>query len=121
MEKRSKEITRRYLDFIDHHVEDVASGREIDFFELNQIASKLAISHQHLTDIVRKETGNHPCHFYDARIIDKAKELLANPDLSIAQIAMTLTYDRSNFSKFFKKWMGITPGDFRKQLIKDLR
>lgn len=120
MEKRSKEITRQYFDFINRHVEDVAGGRESDFLALNQIARELAVSHQHLTDIIRKETGNHPCHFYDAKIIAKAKELLANADLSIAQIAMTLTYDRSNFSKFFKKWTGITPGDYRKQLIKNL-
>ncbi|WEK35069.1 MAG: helix-turn-helix domain-containing protein [Candidatus Pseudobacter hemicellulosilyticus] len=112
--KRSQEIARLYLEFIDRHIEDVASGRVMQFMELNHIARALTVSHQHLTDTVQKVLGHHPCHFYDARIIDKARQLLADPHLSIADIALTLTYDPSNFSKFFKKWTGTTPGEYRK-------
>lgn len=111
--RRSTEIVNQYFDFLDRHIEDVVNGHAPDFFELNQIARELAISHKHLTDIIKTEKGNHPCHYYDAKIINKAQELLATSDLSIAQIAMKLTYDPSNFSKFFKKWTGTTPGDFR--------
>ncbi|PZR24387.1 MAG: AraC family transcriptional regulator [Citrobacter freundii] len=83
--------------------------------ELNQIAKELAVSHQHLTAMVQKELGNHPCHFYDEKIIAQAKLLLTKSDMSIAGVALTLTYDASNFSKFFKKWTGETPGAFRKK------
>ncbi|MDP9956574.1 AraC-like DNA-binding protein [Epilithonimonas hungarica] len=113
---RSKEITSKYFQFLDQHIDDVVNGRVLEFMELNQIASKLAISHQHLTDTVRKETGEHPCHFYDEKIIFMAKELLKNKEVSIASISLSLTYDPSNFSKFFKKWTGITPGEFRKKV-----
>ena len=113
-EKRSTAIVLRYFDFINRHIEDVVEGAAPEFLELNQIARELAVSHQHLTDIVQKEKGNHPCHFYDAKIIEKAKALLADQQVSIAEVAMKLTYDPSNFSKFFKKWTGITPGEFRK-------
>lgn len=111
--KRAREITKQYFSFLDHHIDDVVSGNAPQFMQLNQIARELAVSHKHLTDIIQKEKGNHPCHFYDARIIEKAIELLTETDLSIASIAMVLTYDPSNFSKFFKKWTGTTPGDFR--------
>lgn len=114
-EKRSAEITRRYFDFIDKHTDDVCNGHVTEFMELSQIARELAVSHKHLTDSVQKETAHHPCHFYDAKIIERAKQLMANPQLSIAQIAMRLTYDPSNFSKFFKKFTGQTPGAFRKK------
>ncbi|GAB3025269.1 hypothetical protein GCM10027051_32460 [Niabella terrae] len=114
--KRSAEIRKQYFDFLDHHIDDVLQGRVYKFMELNQIARELAVSHNHLTDTIQKETGHHPCHFYDAKIIDKAKELLANTDFSIAKIALTLTYDPSNFSKFFKKWTGETPGFFRRKI-----
>ncbi|WP_291914501.1 AraC family transcriptional regulator [Chitinophaga sp. CB10] len=117
-EKRSLEITKQYFDFLDQHIEDVVSGRAAAFLELNQIARELAVSHTHLTDTIQKEKGNHPCHFYDAKIIEKAKDLLGNPALSIADIALTLTYDPSNFSKFFKKWTGETPGEFRNKMLK---
>ncbi|PVD52989.1 AraC family transcriptional regulator [Terrimonas sp.] len=119
-EKRSIEITRQYFDFLDQHITDVISGRVPAFMELNQIARELAVSHKHLTDIIQQEKGNHPCHFYDAKIIDKAKRLLINTNNSIAEIALTLTYDPSNFSKFFKKWTGETPGNFRKSNKKNV-
>lgn len=113
--KRAQEITEKYLAFIDQHIDDVISGRTSELMQLAQIASQLAVSHTHLTDTVQKTTGHHPCHFYDARIIDKAKQLLLQSDKPVADIALTLTYDPSNFSKFFRKWTGLTPGDFRKQ------
>ncbi len=112
---RSTIIATQYFEFLDHHIEDVVNGDVPDFFELNRIARELAVSHKHLTDIIKTEKGHPPCHFYDAKIISKAQELLIESDLSIAQIAMKLTYDPSNFSKFFKKLTGFTPGDYRNE------
>lgn len=83
--------------------------------EINQIANALFISHKHLTDTVQKETGSHPCHFYDLKILDEAKKMLLETDKTISEIAKILTYDPSNFSKFFKKIIGQTPGQFRKE------
>src|SRR5690606_2564580 len=116
--KRSKEITKSYFRFLDKHIEDVVLGKVDEFMEINQIASELFISHKHLTDTVQKETGNHPCHFYDLKIIDEAKIMLSETGLSVSEIARTLTYDPSNFSKFFKKFVGQTPGQFRKEIKK---
>lgn len=113
--KRSKEITENYFQFLDKHIADVVSGNASDFMEINEIAKKLFISHKHLSDTVQKETGNHPCHFYDLKIIDEAKKMLCEKDKSVSEIASILTYDPSNFSKFFKKFIGQTPGQFRKE------
>ncbi|MGG5901817.1 AraC family transcriptional regulator [Sphingobacterium sp. 1.A.5] len=113
--KRSKEITEKYFLFLDGHIADVVSGKVGEFMEINRIAGELFLSHKHLTDTVQKETGNHPCHFYDLKIIDEAKRMLLETDKSISEIAKILTYDPSNFSKFFKKFVGLTPGQFRHQ------
>ncbi|MGO1245741.1 MAG: helix-turn-helix domain-containing protein [Sphingobacterium sp.] len=113
--KRSHEITQTYFQFLDKHIADVVSGNVSDFMEINQIASELFISHKHLTDTVQKETGNHPCHFYDLKIIDETKKMLSETNKSVSEIARILTYDPSNFSKFFKKFVGKTPGKFRQE------
>ena len=111
---RSSEIVESYFTFLDKHIDEVVSGNTPEFMELNQIARELAISHQHLSDTLQQETGHHPCHFYDEKIIERAKTFLKETNLPVAQIALQLTYDPSNFSKFFKKWTGQTPGTFRK-------
>jgi len=59
----------------------------MEMMEINEIASKLHVSHKHLTDVVTNTLGHHPCHFYDDKIIGKAKYLLTETDLSIAEIA----------------------------------
>lgn len=112
--KRGEEITTKYFAFLDQHIDDVVNGQTNDFLEVNQIAKALNLSHSHLSDTLQQETGHHPCHFYDLKILDKAKTLLTNTDLSIAEIAKKLTYDPSNFGKFFKKFAGQTAGEFRK-------
>lgn len=114
MMKRSEEITRQYFTFLDKHIRDVISGTVPEFMELNEIAGELAVSHKHLTDTVKKETGQHPCSFYDEKIIEHAKNTLITSNKSVAEIARIFTYDPSNFSKFFKKMTGQTPGEFRK-------
>ncbi|WP_090630433.1 helix-turn-helix domain-containing protein [Parapedobacter indicus] len=111
---RGEEITQTYFQFLDKHIADVISGTVSDFMEINQIAGELFITHKHLTDTVQKETGNHPCYFYDLKIIEQAKQMLSETDKSVSGIARILTYDPSNFSKFFKKFTGQTPGKFRK-------
>ncbi|MGE8552893.1 MAG: helix-turn-helix domain-containing protein [Chryseobacterium jejuense] len=112
--KRSEEITHQYFNFLKNHVQQVISGDVSEFMEVNEIAGKLAVSHKHLTDTIKKETGQHPCYFYDNEIIRKAKHMLVDSNYSVAEIARIFTYDPSNFSKFFKKMTGETPGDFRK-------
>lgn len=116
---RSEEIKNLYFNYLDKHIHDVVSGIELDFKSINQIAQELNISHYHLTDTVQKETGQHPCHFYDLKIIETAKELLINSNYSIAEIAKMLTYEPSNFSKFFKKFTNKTPGQFRSETFSE--
>jgi AraC-like DNA-binding protein len=41
--------------------------------------------------------------------------MLLETEKSVSEIAKILTYDPSNFSKFFKKFVGQTPGKFRKE------
>ncbi|TVP53043.1 MAG: AraC family transcriptional regulator [Halomonadaceae bacterium] len=46
-----------------------------------------------------------------------AKYYLADPTLSLTEVALLLGYaEQSSFSRPFRIWMGITPGEYREQL-----
>jgi len=111
--KRSDIITNRYFELLDSHLDDLISGRTDLMFELQDIAGILCVSQKHLIKIIQSTRGNHPCHFYVLKILERAKQLLTHTDLSIAEIARLLTYDPSNFTKFFKKYEGLTPSQYR--------
>ncbi len=111
--KRKEELTLRYFSLLDSHLDDLVKGNATEMYELADIARVLCVSQKHLIKIIREERGNHPCHFYVQKIIERSKELLLTTDEAIAQIAYTLTFDPSNFTKFFKKHVGITPSAYR--------
>lgn len=111
--KRSVEITTQYFELLDRHLNDLISGRTDEMLELVDMAKILCVSQKHLIKIVQKTKGNHPCHFYVQKILQQTKILLTETDWTIAEIANRLTYDPSNFTKFFKKNEGLTPSQFR--------
>lgn len=113
-QSRKADVTERYFRFLDLHLADLVAGNSMEMLELSDIANELCISHKHLIAIIRETKGQHPCHFYVSKIIEKAKQLLIESDLPVAEIARRLTYDPSNFNKFFKKYVGQTPGQFRR-------
>lgn len=116
---RKEEITKKFLSFLDIHIDNIITGKEQDFLGIGEIAKHLALSHQHLTDTIKSTLGNHPCHYYDEKLIEAAKHLLINEDMTPAAVARKLTYDPSNFSKFFKKWTGETPGAYKEKADND--
>lgn len=113
---RSAEILKDYLAIIDQHLKDVVDGNVDTMFELQDIAARLFIHPTHLSNVIKEYTGYHPCHFYEQKILIIAKDLLKDPHNSIADVARRLTYDPSNFTKWFKTYAGTSPSAYRKQL-----
>jgi AraC-like DNA-binding protein len=111
--KRSEEITMQYFELLDRHLAELISGVCIEMLELQGIANILCVSQKHLIKIIQETSGNHPCHFYVQKILTCTKRLLINSELTISEIAQRLTYDPSNFTKFFKKYEGMSPSQFR--------
>lgn len=111
---RNEEITTEYFAFLDQHLANLIAGKDIEMLEINEIAAKLFISAKHLSETIQLTQGHHPCYFFDQKILSESKKLILETSLSVAEIARKLTYNPSNFSKFFKKYAGVTPGQFRK-------
>lgn len=111
--KRSREITLAFLKELDKHLDDLKHGRASSTFEVQDIAALLHIHPTHLSNTIQEELKRSPCDIYEEGLMAIAKELILTTDLSIAEIARQLTFDPSNFTKFFKHFAGTTPKKFR--------
>lgn len=107
----------RYISLLDNHIEELKSGTAERTLEINDFAAMLFVHPRHLSNTIHNVLGTSPCDLYEERLLAVSKELLASSSDSIAAVARHLMYDPSNFSTFFKTYTGITPGQYRKQLL----
>lgn len=117
---RQHEITQEYLALIDQHLADLLAGRVMDMFEIRDFAEKLHIHPTHLSNTIKLATGHAPCYFYENKIMDIARNQLLENKRSVAAIARQLTFDPSNFSKFFKHFEGMTPKQYRESVLLEM-
>lgn len=111
--KRPEQITADFLAELDKHLNDIISNKTDIMFDVRDFAKILNIHPTHLSNTIKQTTGKAPCDFCEAKILEISKDLLSNTNLTISKIAIQLTYDPSNFTKFFKKYSGQTPSEFR--------
>ncbi|HIX83600.1 MAG TPA: AraC family transcriptional regulator [Candidatus Megamonas gallistercoris] len=101
-------LSDKVKDYIDKHYNEQIS--------LEQIAEAVKANKYYLAHMFKAETGFSPLQYVVRRRIGEAQNLLINTDMSITQIAATVGYNNSNyFQNIFRKYMGMTPGYYRKK------
>ena len=113
---RQHEITADFRRLVDEHLADVVAGRATEMLEIRDFADQLHIHPTHLSNTLKLTTGHSPCYYFEARIMDAARQQLRDPSRSVADIAAGLTFDASNFTKFFKRFEGCTPKQYREEV-----
>ncbi|MES2650515.1 MAG: helix-turn-helix transcriptional regulator [Bacteroidota bacterium] len=77
-------------------------------------AEQLHLSPNYLSDMLRAITGQSTQQHIHNKLIEKAKEALANTHLSVSEIAYQLGFEHpQSFSKLFKTKMNISPLEYR--------
>ena len=113
---RQKEILQQYITELDKHMLELKAGQVDVMHEIRDFANMLHIHPVHLTNTIKEVTGKSACDLFEERLVKLSKEMIATTPLSIGEIARQLTYDPSNFVKFFKKYTGMTPKKYRDSL-----
>lgn len=79
-----------------------------------EYAELLNITPNYLNAVCKKKSGKSAGELIRQRVLLEAKRLLAHTKLSVSEIAYKLNFeDNSYFGRFFKKYAGITPEQFR--------
>jgi AraC family transcriptional regulator, regulatory protein of adaptative response / methylphosphotriester-DNA alkyltransferase methyltransferase len=112
---RKKELLAQYEAVLETHIQELKNGTATRAMEIRDLAAILHVHPVHLSNTIKEVTGHSTCYFYEEKLVRVSKELLLTTSLPIGQIAMQLTYDPSNFTKFFKQYTGLTPKQFRQQ------
>ena len=83
-------------------------------------ANAMFISPDYLSKIIREYDGTSARAWINASIIEKARFLMQQSDLTLKDISDRLNFpDQSSFGRFFKSNTGESPKEFRKTLTDD--
>ena len=95
------------VQYINDHYND--SSLSID-----SIADVFSVSSPYMGKLIRDQLGCSFVDYLDGIRIEKAKELLCRSNISIAGIAENTGFNSAyNFTRVFKRYEDITPGQFR--------
>ena len=101
-------LLRTFIQLIDNHYIEKRSVQEY--------AEMLSVSANHLSQSIKQVSGKNALTFIAERLAAEAKSLIQYTDFEISEIAYQLNFsDPANFGKFFKKQVGLSPSEFRKQ------
>ena len=104
-------LTIRFKELIYTHIKE---QHQVIYYAL-----MLNVSPNHLNKSIKSVTGKSPIKWIEDSILQEAKYLLYQTNLSVSEIAMMVGhYDQSYFSRIFKKREGVTPIEFRKTIDK---
>ncbi|MEB9892173.1 helix-turn-helix domain-containing protein, partial [Bacillus cereus] len=102
-----------------HIIFDIARYVEQHYNEdlsLQDMAERFYVSREYISRKFKQQFGINLSDYWTGIRIEKAKRLLLNPHLRIAQVGEMVGYqDEKYFSKVFKKVEGVSPNLYRKQ------
>ncbi len=115
---RKDEITAKFFVLLDQHMKEIMDGKVDKMYHIKDFAGLLFIHPTHFSNTIKLTTGHSPCYFAELRTMEEARKMLSETPMSIAEISYKLTFNEpTNFTKFFKSFEGITPRQYRNQII----
>lgn len=103
----NKDLKEEILNYIHEHYKD-------EDFSLTAMAEHLNLNNTYLSKFFKEQIGEGLLEYVNRYRISKAKELLKKSDQSISHIAKRVGfYNNNTFIRVFKKYEGITPGQYK--------
>ncbi len=102
-------ITRAKEYILEHQAEELSLG---------QVAKAVNTSTFYFCKMFKKITGINFTDYLSRVRIEKAKNLLLNPNLRVSEIAFEVGFQSlTHFNRVFKKLLGESPTKYRAQLL----
>ncbi|GHV86764.1 hypothetical protein AGMMS50255_0600 [Spirochaetia bacterium] len=83
-------------------------------FDLNDLSNHIGLSYSHVRRVFTEEMGESILNYVYKTKVEASKKLLLETDVHISDISDRLGfYNKQSFYRFFKKFEGVTPNEFR--------
>jgi AraC family transcriptional regulator len=97
---------RRVLEYIEANLGDNV--------RLNALAAEVGVSAFHFSRLFKQSTGRSPHQYLLGRRLERAKTLLRQPRTTLAEISVSTGFtDQGHFTKVFRRFVGVTPSEYR--------
>lgn len=84
---------------------------------LDELAETASLSSFHFAKLFKQSTGASPHQYILQRRLERAKELLRKPGLTISEISLDAGFsDQSHFTNVFRRFVGVPPSKYRSLL-----
>ena len=81
---------------------------------VEKIAEEVGLERCYFSTVFRSETGTTPHRYLTRLRLEKACMLMDQEGCTVAEAAVSVGLDPENISRPFRKFLGITPGEYRK-------
>lgn len=82
--------------------------------DVEYYADRMCITVNYLNKVSHASLGVSARSYIQSRIVAEAKNLLDITEMNVSEVAATLGFETANyFIRFFKKQVGVTPGEYR--------
>jgi AraC family transcriptional activator of pobA len=110
---QNKDIAAKFETFLSNYFNS-GDLKEKGTPSVKFCADSMNLSPNYFSDLLKTVTGKNTLEHIQFYMLEKAKNLLADPELSISEIAYELGFEYSqSFSKFFKNKVGVSPTLYR--------
>ncbi|QNK57873.1 response regulator [Paenibacillus sp. PAMC21692] len=107
LQHKNENIIAKAIRYIEDHYMESCS--------LTEVAGVVHLSHNYFSNLFKKEKGESFVNYVTSVRMDKAKILLSNTNMKIAEIAESVGYDDPNyFTTVFKQFVKHSPREYRK-------
>jgi AraC family transcriptional regulator len=84
---------------------------------LESLAQESGYSRVHFVRMFKAATGRSPHNYLLNMRVERVRELLANPALSLIDIALECGFSsHSHMTRAFRQFLGVTPSEYRRAL-----
>jgi transcriptional regulator GlxA family with amidase domain len=98
---------RRVREYVQLHLDES--------IDLSMLAAVAGLSMHHFAREFKQSAGVTPHHYLIQKRIERAQQMLAQTDLSLAEITYAVGFsDQGHLARHFRGFLGTTPREFRR-------